>query len=100
MIMLSRAMTHSYENNQLITRKELSVWLRVTPQCISNRVSRGDDLPPSIKFGGVRRWRVIDVNNWINERIEHTTLDCFLPQNSAQSPAKRQHNYLASSDIK
>jgi len=36
---------------------------------ISNRLSRGDDLPPSMRIGGIRRWHVEDASKWTNAEL-------------------------------
>jgi len=57
--------------NKLINRAELAKWLGLSIQTISNRLSNGGDLPFSVKSGcGYRRWRVQDVLEWIENRIE------------------------------
>jgi len=56
--------------NRLLDKEELAKWFGVKPQTISNRLSRGEDLPPSIKFGGVRRWPEQKVHEWITNNLE------------------------------
>ena len=60
-------------NNRLLGREELAEWLGIKPQTISNLLSRGEDLPKSIKIGGARRWPKQEVQKWIDAHLKSST---------------------------
>ena len=48
----------------LLTADELAELLQISPRSIWRLLSKGELLPP-IRFGGTTRWRVQDVEEWI-----------------------------------
>lgn len=56
---------------KLLTVEELAQELRVTTGTIRNRLSRGDDLPPSIRVGRRRLFPSAELEKWLAAMIEH-----------------------------
>lgn len=54
----------------LLTTDQLSKVIHMDVGTIRNRLSRGDDMPPSVVIGRRRLFPVSKFNNWINERLE------------------------------
>ena len=54
---------------KLLIIEEVSALLKMTPQTLRNKLSRGDNVPPSFKLVGCRRryWRQEDVIRWLEE---------------------------------
>lgn len=50
---------------KLLTPNELASILNVKPGTVYSWLSRGVDLPPSIKIAGSTRWRPEAVTKWI-----------------------------------
>ena len=50
---------------KLLNPKELAALLNVKPGTVFSWLSRGVDLPPSIKIAGSNRWRPEAVAKWI-----------------------------------
>lgn len=69
---------------QLLTSKMLADLLGLAEQTIYNRHSTGGSLPPCIKLGRLVRFRMSDVEAWINgqQRAETIVAPC--------EPAKRR----------
>lgn len=54
---------------QLVNVREIAQMLGVTESAIRNRLSsRADSIPPPFKFGGQWRWRIKDVETWLEEQ--------------------------------
>ena len=60
------------ENNQAIyiSPAELSQRWGIPINTIYNRLTRGDDMPRSIRIGGLRRFDLRDVERWETEHAE------------------------------
>ena len=54
--------------DRLLNPKQLAEVLNVKPGTVYSWLSRGVDLPPSIKIGGSTRWREKAVEQWISKR--------------------------------
>jgi len=53
---------------KLLNPKELASILNVQPGTVYSWLSRGVDLPPSIKISGSTRWQERTVREWIDRR--------------------------------
>jgi len=53
---------------KLITPKELAEILNVKPGTIYSWLSRGVNMPPSVRIGGSTRWREKTVQGWIEQQ--------------------------------
>jgi hypothetical protein len=55
---------------QLMTRTEVASLLRITPQALSNHISKRnfDAVPPPLRIAGRNKWRFDLVVEWIEER--------------------------------
>jgi len=51
--------------DQLLNPRELAALLNVKPGTIYSWISRGVELPPSIRIGASTRWRQEVVKRWI-----------------------------------
>jgi len=50
----------------VISLDEAAAYIKMTPQGLRNKLSRGRDAPRSYKMGGRRRFRTADLDAWIN----------------------------------
>ena len=55
----------------IITMRILCDYLQVTPRTISRRIAAGE-LPPSIKRGREKVWRLIDIRKWLEKQLKKT----------------------------
>ncbi|ABM62066.1 helix-turn-helix transcriptional regulator [Halorhodospira halophila] len=55
----------------LLTTNDLAQYLGLAPGAIRARLCRGQDLPPYIKLGRHYRWRLDDVDAWLESRVEY-----------------------------
>lgn len=53
--------------DKLLNPKQLADLLSVKTGTVYSWLSRGVELPPSIKIGGSTRWREVTVKKWIEE---------------------------------
>jgi predicted DNA-binding transcriptional regulator AlpA len=58
----------SKELTPLLGPRDLASLLNVRPGTVFSWLSRGADLPPSIKIGGTTRWRPEVVMQWIQKK--------------------------------
>lgn len=56
------------ELTPLLSPRDLASLLSVKPGTIFSWLSRGADLPPSIRIAGTVRWRVEVVQRWIETK--------------------------------
>lgn len=56
--------------DQLFSPKMLAAYLGLAEQTIYNRHSTGGDLPQSIKLGRLLRFRLADVNAWLESKLQ------------------------------
>jgi excisionase family DNA binding protein len=54
--------------DRLLNPRQLAEVLNVRPGTIYSWLSRGIDLPPSVKIGGSTRWREATVKEWIERK--------------------------------
>ena len=50
---------------RLLTPKQLAELLNVKPGTVYSWLSRGVDIPPSVRIGGSTRWQEKTVRGWI-----------------------------------
>lgn len=53
-----------------VTVDEFAKMIRIEPETLRNKLSRGEPLPPSTKIGGRRLFLESDVKEWIVKKIE------------------------------
>lgn len=58
---------------QLISSKRFASLLGVSTRTL-NTLQKNGDLPPSLRVGQVRRWRLTQVENWITEKQKNERL--------------------------
>jgi predicted DNA-binding transcriptional regulator AlpA len=58
------------EVHRLLDADDLSDFLGVSRDSLYDRRHRGVDLPPAIRIGRVLRWRIEDIERWLDERQE------------------------------
>lgn len=56
--------------DQLFSPRTLAAYLGLAEQTIYNRHSTGGDLPQSIKLGRLLRFRLADVNAWLETKCQ------------------------------
>lgn len=58
--------------------RDLAERWQMAEQTIYNRISRGAQMPPSMRLGkrGARRWRLSDVQAFEEALIDSTSIDC------------------------
>lgn len=66
---------------QLLTPKTLAAMLGLAEQTIYNRHSTGGDLPSVTKLGRLLRFRLVDVEVWLECKRQNVTQQC-----TAESP--------------
>jgi len=54
--------------DQLLNPRQLAAFLNVKPGTVFSWLSRGVELPPSIRIGGSTRWRREAVERWIQAK--------------------------------
>ena len=52
----------------IITLQDLCDYLQVTARTINRRIAAGD-LPPGIKRGREKVWRLIDIRKWLEKQL-------------------------------
>lgn len=65
---------------QLLSPKTLAAYLGVAERTIYNRHSMGGDLPPAIKLGRLVRFRLADVNAWLDAKRPATSAPLASPR--------------------
>ena len=68
---MAGAFSSPTEANHLLDLDDMCRLLGLTPEAIYNRRHRGD-FPPAIKVGASLRWRVRDVEVWLDANKEIT----------------------------
>jgi predicted DNA-binding transcriptional regulator AlpA len=63
---------------KLLSPKELATILNVKPGTVFSWLSRGVDLPPSIKISGSTRWREEVVKKWVEAKEKERKRKRFL----------------------
>lgn len=53
---------------QLLTYEELGEYLGLSTQTLRGRMSKGGDLPRAIRIGRFVRFRMDDVQEWLNSK--------------------------------
>ena len=56
--------------SQLLTIKDLAQLMGWSPQAVYDRRFRGDSLPRSVEVGRTIRYRLEDVERWLEEHAE------------------------------
>ena len=55
--------------NELIGSKQFAKYLGVSIRTLDTLDKKGN-LPPGIRVGHLRRWRIEDVEKWVNDQLE------------------------------
>lgn len=63
---------HTMLSTALLTPTELANLLGLALQTVYNRRATGGSLPPAILLGGRVRYRLSDVEHWLQNQYEHT----------------------------
>lgn len=58
-------------NSPVLDAKLLAEYLRISRRTLESIVLSGEG-PPFLKLGRQRRWRVVDVDAWIQARVQAT----------------------------
>ena len=53
--------------HRMVTVAEVADLLQVTPQTVYNLIHRGE-IPRPLKIGGATRWRLADIERWLEAR--------------------------------
>ena len=56
------------QEEALLDVRDVGRILKLSPQAIYTRISRGGDLPPSLLLGKLRRWRIETVRTWLADK--------------------------------
>ena len=79
-------------HESLLTTNDLAEYLGLEPGAIRTRLCRGQDLPPYLKLGREYRWRPVDVEAWIEDRLEYPKTQSPDPPRERVSRGGRPRN--------
>lgn len=64
---MNSTIDQNYRSQELASAAEVGEMLKCSPRTVL-RLADAGRLPPGFKIGALRRWRVCEINEWIEEQ--------------------------------